>query len=305
MVPHTTLNTMTQQTGSDPFVLALRQMSVAQLRRLAAQYKKSTTLCETRDDYVNRLSSAMSPPERLDAMRTFILAGQTSLTIYSLAGGTNEVEPFAFEADFNGTASREPSIVTVGDVGEIVEGQQHIQWAMVIGQENYLDVHLELQEEPKSIVVETFYEVATSYLQVRTNSQNAKKIATRWAKLVGIDFDTGVKKLSLTTVEDVHAFTKQLGGHIAKGSGDKLESGGFLEVTGKRHPNCPDLLDTPDYKEFLDSTDPKDIAIDFKHGEKEYTISFSLRYGSLLFRAMTPEATIQHVYRELKTYLAA
>jgi len=152
----------------DPFELAIRQMSLAQLKKIAALFKKNTSHCETADDYVKRLSFSMTHEERLTAMRDFILAGQTSMTIYALEveDGTEEYD---FKTEFDGTASREPEIVTVGKKDELIQGQQHVQWAVVKGLESFLDVHLALRVEPESMVVNTFFEASTKYLQIRAN----------------------------------------------------------------------------------------------------------------------------------------
>jgi hypothetical protein len=103
----------------DAFELAIRQMSIQQLRKIGVLYNKSLTDCETRDDFVHRLSLNMKPAERMAAMRDFILAGQTSMTIYTLDLPDGN-EGSIFEPDFKGTASREPTIVTVGKDDEII-----------------------------------------------------------------------------------------------------------------------------------------------------------------------------------------
>ncbi|MDB5320024.1 MAG: hypothetical protein JWN40_1655 [Phycisphaerales bacterium] len=53
----------------DAFDLAIRQMSIQQLKKIGVLYQKSLTGCETREDYANRLGFAMKPAERIKAMR--------------------------------------------------------------------------------------------------------------------------------------------------------------------------------------------------------------------------------------------
>jgi hypothetical protein len=287
----------------DAFELAIRQMSIAQLRKLAVTFQKNTSECQTRDDYVDRLSLSMKHAERLKAMRDFVLAGQTSMSIYAIEfDGTDEA--FSFEPEFTGTASREPEIVTVGKVDELIEGQQHVQWAVLTGQQSFLDIHLALKVEPESLVIDTFFEADTGYLQIRSSAMYAKRIAMHWAKLVGVDFETAARRISLTTPDQVDEFATQLAGSIRKCGGDKKESKGFLRVTGTRHPNLKDLRGTEDYKTFLGEVDPADFQIEFVHDKKEYALGINIEAGSLLFMSSTPEKTIQYIYSELKKYLA-
>lgn len=290
----------------DAFDLAIRQMSITQLRKLAAAFRKGTTNCETRDDYVNRLSYAMKPAERLKALQEFVLAGRTSMTIYALPlpdGDDDEEDAFSFEPDFDGTAGREPTIVTVGKPGELVKGQQHVQWAVVAGLKNFLDLHLDLKVEPESMVIDSFFEPATNYLQIRASALYAKKIASHWAKLAGVNFERKGRRIGLSTADEVDEFSKQLGGTIRKCAGNKKESKGFHRVSGTRHPNLADLRGTEDYETFLGEVDPADFQIEFDHDGKGYSLGISIEAGSLFFMMNTPEKTIQHVYSELKKYL--
>jgi hypothetical protein len=286
----------------DAFELAIRQMSIPQLKKLGQIYKKSLSHCDTRADYVNRLNISMKPAERVQAMRDFILAGQTSMTIYAMEL-PKDTTTVTFEYDFTGTASKEPTIVTVGELDEIIKGQQHVQWALATGSQTYLDLELNLKIEPEGMVVDSFFESKTTYLQVRTNASNARRIAEHWAKQMHVSYDTNIRRIALTTEAEVHEFAKQLSGRIRKCSGNKKESKGMLRMSGTRHPNIDDLQGTEDYTAFLATIDPADFQIEFDHDQKSHVLSIGLESGSLYFMTLTPEKTMQYVYRELKAYL--
>lgn len=286
----------------DAFDLALSQMSVNQLKKLAAIYKKGTQYCETREDYVGRLRTVMSGDEKLEAMRLFVLAGKTSLTLYTL-DYEPDVEKYEFTPTFKGVAAREPDIVTVGKVGEVHPGQQLVQWAIVTGLTNYLDIHLNLKVEARSVVVDSFYEPHSSLLQIRANSMIAKRIAMAWAKQANVNFSAAARIRGIETEQDADAFATQMGGSIRKCGGNKRESRGVLRMTATRHPNVQDLRGTEDYAQFSHDVDLVDWVIEFTHQKKLCAVGINITTGSFSFMSVTPESAIQHVYEQLKKFL--
>jgi hypothetical protein len=280
------------------FDIGLKQLSVAQLRKLAFNFKKNVTECENKDDYVNVLSELMSLPEKLSALRTFLLAGRTSMALFKITADSD----YAPVADFQ-VATAVPSIVSVGTAGEIIPELQHISWAVLDGQQTFLDEHLELQVEPSAIVIDTFFDPSANVIQVRGGFSVARKIAKRWANLATLDYETQVVPFGLSTVDQVHAFCDLIGGRVVKCEGEKLETGGFHKVTGAKHPTLDDLRGTPDYVNFLGETDGLSSHIEFTHEEKTVSISLGLQTRSIMFRTLTLEPTMQYVYQKVKEFL--
>lgn len=283
----------------DAFDLAIRQLSTSQLRRIAVQNKKNISQCVTRDDYANLLTATMSKQQRLTALKESILAGRTSMALFKMDAKKN----VAFHKDFKGLASPVPAIVTVGKVGEIVKGLQHVQWTMTDGQATFLDQHLELRVEPEAIVVDTFFDPDSRLLQIRGNHTVSRKIAREWARLHNVVFETHVRAQGLADLDDVHNFCDSLDGCVRKCTGDRLESKGFLRVSGMRAPGVPDLRGTDDYDSFVKMVDMVESQIEFEHDGAAVVIGIGLQSRSIVFVTGVSEAVIDFVYDKLKSFL--
>jgi hypothetical protein len=282
----------------DAFDLAIRQLPVSRLRFLAVRFRKNFSHCVTRDDYVN-LFSSLSKPKRLEALKKYILAGRTSMALFSNKGD-KEVE---FKVNFSGRASEAPTIVTVGKKDEIIRGLQHVQWTMTDGQASYLDTRLELQVEPEAIVVDTFYDAKSKILQIRGGHTESRKIGRQWAAIQKVDFETMIKPQGITTLEGVHNFCDAIDGHVRKGTGDQRESKGFRRVSGMRDSDVADLRGTDDYEEFVERVDMVESQIDFEHNGVPVLIGVGLQSMTIVFKTNASEDVIDHTYKKLKKFL--
>jgi hypothetical protein len=282
------------------FELAVQQLPLSLLRKLCLLNQLNTSHCTTRDDFVDTLRS-LNQKKRIEALKEFVLAGRLSMSIFQWDAANKTPK---FKADFNGTATDTPSIVTVGKSGEINKDQIHVQWAVSAGQSAFLDPKLTLRVEPEAIVIDTFYDEASAVLQVRSNAALATRIARRWAEMNTVVYDTQVVRRGLSTVDEAEGFCDRLKGSVYKGTGDKLRGQGFRRVSGQRDQGVNDLRGTPDYKAFRDEVTMMETQIEFDHPSKHRNhLGIGLDSLSLVFVTAVDEEIIMYVYTALKKFL--
>ncbi len=156
----------------DSFKLALQRLSIAQLKKLVAMYRKQMPRSPTKDNLVRVLSTTMSTDQKLDAMRRFVLAGIGSM---AMAQFTDEDQVPSVQPDFD-TASRVPKIVSVGKPDELFDGLTHIVWALIVGKNDFIDTGLHLQEAEEADVIDTFYDTKSRILQIRATIQLPRRL---------------------------------------------------------------------------------------------------------------------------------
>lgn len=286
--------------GLDPFKLALQRLSVAQLKKLIVRYEKRAGDSTTKDDYVKVLSSTMSDADRLDAMRSFILAGKGSMSLIRFA---DEEVAYGAEVNFDRAGSI-PKIVHIGRKGQIHEGQRHIQWAVVVGQNTFIDTQLKLNVNAEADVIDSFYDDDARILQIRSNSAVANKIADAWAAMHDIDPATQLKPLGLKDLAEFHEFVDFIDGSVVKAKGTKIESRGFDKVSGELHPLQTDLRGTEDYTEFCSEVAVTDTYLRFSFRGEVVKLGFGFAGHTTVFATLVNEAVYSHVYSTLKEFFA-
>ena len=284
--------------GPDPFKLALQRMSVAQLKKLIVKYDKRAGTSVTKDDFVNVLSSTMNDSQRLDALRTFVLAGKGSMSLIQFV---DDAVDFGAKVNFD-KASSVPKIVHIGRKGHIHEGKRHIQWAVIVGRNTFIDTGLHLNEDEEADVIDSFYDDDAQILQVRANSGVANKVADAWAAMHDIDPDKRLRTVGLKDLEEFHSFVDFIDGSVVKAKGRKLNSKGFDKVSGELHPLQEDLRGTEDYEEFCRDTDVSDTRLRFSFEGKPVTLGFGFTGRTTVFATLANEAVYSHVYGKLKDF---
>lgn len=284
--------------SSDPFKLALQRLSVAQLKKLIVKYQKRAGDSVTKDDFVRVLSSTMSEADRLDAMKTFILAGKGSMSLVQFA---DESTDYAAELNFDRAGSI-PKIVHIGRKGLIHEGLRHIQWALVIGQNTFIDTHLKLNVDAEADVVDSFYDEDARVLQVRANAAVASKISDAWAAMHDIDPATALRPIGVKDLDEFHEFVDFIDGSVVKAKGHKVESKGFDKVSGELHPMMDDLRGTDDYSAFCREVAVSDTYLRFKFNGEPVKLGFGFTGRTTVFATLVNEAVYSHVYGKLKEF---
>jgi hypothetical protein len=282
----------------DPFKLALQRLSVAQLKKLIVKYQKRAGDSVTKDDYVRVLSSTMTEVDRLDAMRSFILAGKGSMSLIQFS---DEEVAYGAEVNFDKAGSI-PKIVHIGRKSQIHEGQRHIQWAVVVGQNTFIDTELRLNVDAEADVIDSFYDDDARILQIRSNSAVADKIADAWAAMHDIDPATRLKSLGLKDLEEFHEFVDFIDGSVVKAKGTKIESKGFDKVSGELHPLQDDLRGTDDYEAFCREVTVSDTYLRFKFNGEAVKLGFGFAGRTTVFATLVNEAVYSHVYGKLKEF---
>lgn len=280
------------------FDLAIQRLSKAQIRKLAAIYHKSVKAGDTKDRQIAVLRAKLSPEQKQDALRKYLLAGRISITLFRFLDQNIRLNP---EPDFVEAASV-PSIVLVGRRGELFPGLCHIIWTVLAGENTYVDPRLDLQVDDEAIVIDSFYERKFGLLQVRAGSVVARKVGGRWATLAGQDPDRDIDRVGIDNVDDAHRFARLLGAGVVKCKGRRLESKGFDVVTGKKLANINDLRGTDDYENFLKETDTTDVDLEFDYDGRPVVLGIGFGTRSIVFRTIVAEATIRFVYDKLKQF---
>jgi hypothetical protein len=280
------------------FENALKQLSYSRLRRYAVDLKKDIEQLKTKQDFVSLLTSTTTKGQKLDALRSFLLAGRGSLALYQLAHKPKVSKLPPFER-----ASRTPSVVLAGRKGAIIDGQNHLSWAVLDEGNTYLDADLQLQVEPVARIIESFYDPEVKTLQVRADAHLSRRIAMQFAEFVALDPRKDVSLVGLDDLDQLHKFTKKLNGKIVKCHGKKKVSKGFLKVWGEKHPNHADLLGTTDYNDFTKETDPLGRDVSFDYDNMNMRIHVALTTKSISFVTAATEPAIQFVYQTLKEHL--
>jgi hypothetical protein len=282
----------------DPFKLALQRLSVAQLKKLIVKYQKRAGDSVTKDDYVRVLSSTMNDADRLDAMRSFILAGKGSMSLIQFA---DEEVAYGAEVNFDKAGSI-PKIVHIGRKNQIHEGQRHIQWAVVVGQNTFIDTELKLNVDAEADVIDSFYDDDARILQIRSNSAVAGKIVDAWAAMHEIDPVKMLKPLGIKDLAEFHEFVDFIDGSVVKAKGTKIESRGFDKVSGELHPLQSDLRGTEDYTEFCSEVAVTDTYLRFGLGGEVVKLGFGFASRTTVFATLVNEAVYSHVYGKLKEF---
>lgn len=282
-------------TDRSAFELALLRLSVAQLKALCVKYRKRVPASGERQSFITALDNTMSEPEKLDAMRTFILAGKGSMSMVKFVERTE----FAAEVNFVDHATLVPKIVHIGEPGKIFDGLTHLVWAVAAGNNSFIDRHLELNVDPEAEVIDSFFDHRAQVLQVRSGTSQVKRIQQQWAEMHDVDEEKGLLRIGLRDRDDFHAFVHQIGATVTRTKGRKLEGKGFEKISGELKPGYPTLIGTEDYDEFNKTAHTTDSDLQYQLGDDMVKLSFGFEARSVVFRTLANEAAYQDVYAKL------
>lgn len=278
------------------FVQSIKGQSKVQLKRWAQRYGISQSQLQSREDYVALLSTTTSVQQHLDALRNGLMAGRTSVTLLRF---TDESTRPVFNDGTFRRATKVPQVVHVGSSDTIFDGKRHIMWAVLVGENHYIDPELELQSDGKAAVIHSFYDVENATLQVRTGAYIAKKIGEKWAEMNGVEYGIDLFKIGISTRDQLHRFADQVEGRIVGCHGEHRDINGFGRSRGVIHPELEDLRGTGDYESHVAATDPIDEDIAFNFGVLPAKVGVGFNTQSLVFRRAASEDVIWFLYGEL------
>jgi len=281
------------------FQLALSRLSLTGLKRLANRHGRSIDSIATKSDAIQSVCSRFGPKDKHKAMKERLLAGRTSVSIFEFQNGINP----SVKVNFNGATSS-PSICYLGKKDDLHRGLIHIAWAILAGHANYIDSELDFKSDDEAVIIHSFYEPSKHALQVRANSNLAKKVKKEWARMNDQDPRTGLRDFGLSSINQVEQFAKKIGASLIKCQGEKFEGHGFKEVSGKKDPAIDDLADTRDYENFKETAFAKGVDIEIKEPPNAgLRVSFGLQSRTVVFKTTATEVSIRFVLRELRRYL--
>ncbi|MGJ8635249.1 MAG: hypothetical protein ACSHX5_00185 [Phycisphaerales bacterium] len=280
------------------FDTSIKTLSKRQLKRLAKIYKISHEADAGTQSLCNALTNGLNANQKLEALKDSVLAGRGSVAMRQFTNDSLFVEPQASDTKI----TREPTIISVGEFGQIWPGQQHILWAALTSKNTYLDKNLKIRSDDEADIFHSFYEPETGILHIRANATIARRIERSWAEHCDIDLDEGLKPIGFDAPDRVHRFATQIEAVVKKCKGDLHESRGFLNISGTKHPDTEDLIDSDDYKDFLDRADATDLDLECYIGDELVSFGLGLKSKSVAFRTYASESTVNYICSEIKQF---
>lgn len=252
----------------------------------------------SREDCIDRLQRGAPDRVRRQELQTRLLSGRFSMSVFEFDFEEYEANPGIPAPNFDG-AVKTPSIVMVGEEGAILDGQCYVMWAVSAGEANYIDTDLVFRAEGKAQLIHSFYDPVNQLLQVRTNARLANKIVDQWTQLLGVHYEDCGRRLGITTIDQCHAFTDQLGGRVKACNGEARIINGFGQMKAKAHESVTELRGTDDFTNWTANYDAIDEDVEFEFDDTTYKIGISLQSETIVFQTKVTESVVEYVRAQL------